>query len=377
MNGRPLHIVHTEASAGWGGQEIRILSEATGLRDRGHTVELLTPGHAPILQAAHDLKLTATALPIGKKRWAALSAMRRWLVEHPSVDIINTHSSSDSWLAAVACQTINNPPVIIRTRHISTPVATRRTTRWMYTQATTHIVTTGERLRETLIRDNGFPAQQITSIPTGQDSTRYFPVEGSEEKQRIRQQLDLPTDKHIIGILATLRDWKGHEDLIAAIAQLQRSDVLLLIVGDGPYRPSIEHAITEHGIDQQIRMVGNQQDVTPWLQAMDLFTLPSWANEGVPQGILQAMMCRLPVISTPIGSIEEAVVNGVTGLIVPPRDVQALSGQISHLLNNQNQSNEFATAGYQRAMKKFSRETMLDDMETLFQASAKPQWRQD
>ncbi len=363
---QPLHIVHTEASAGWGGQEIRILSEATGLRDRGHKVELLTPGHAPILQAALDLGLTATALNIAKKRIPALLSMRRWLAANPSVDVINTHSSTDSWLAAIACQSLRNPPVIVRTRHISPAVSTNRSTRWLYTKATEHIVITGEKLRQTLIRDNGFPAEMMTSVPTGQDTERYFPVKDRAEKTRIRQQLNLPDDKIIIGILATLRTWKGHQDLIEAIAKLNRTDLLLLVVGDGPNRPAIEATIAKHGLADHVFMADNQQDVTPWLQAMDIFTLPSWANEGVPQGILQAMLCGLPVISTPIGSIEEAVLNGVTGLIVPPRDIGALSGQLGALLADPGRIQAFAEAGRAHALKNFTREVMLNKMDAIF-----------
>lgn len=366
MTDAPLHIVHTEASAGWGGQEIRILSEGTGLRDRGHRVQLLTPSHAPILQAAHDLGLEASALPIGKKRLPPLRAMRRWLKQNPDVDVINTHSSTDSWLAAVACQTIANPPVIVRTRHISPPVSTNASTRWMYTKATAHIVTTGEKLRETLMRDNGFPGEMMTSIPTGQDTERYLPAADTEAKKAQRTAFGLPVDTPIVGILATLRDWKGHIELITALARLKRPDLTLLVVGDGPYRPSIEKAIAEQGMTGQVRLVGNQEDVTPWLQVMDLFVLPSWANEGVPQSILQAMLCRLPVISTPIGSIEEAVLHNETGIIVPPRDIDSLSAQIAHLLDNPQQADQFAQAGRERALTEFSRETMLDKMEAVF-----------
>ena len=82
--------------------------------------------------------------------------MRSWLRTHP-VDVINTHSSTDSWLAALACATLPRAPAIVRTRHVSTTVRNNLLTRWLYRSATRHIVTTGENLRVQLIRDNGFP----------------------------------------------------------------------------------------------------------------------------------------------------------------------------------------------------------------------------
>mgnify|MGYP001816931075 CR=1 FL=1 len=362
MNKRPLHIVHTEASTGWGGQEIRILSEATGLRDRGHKVELLCPAEAPILAAARALELDATALEIGEQRPRSLLALRGWLKRHPSVEILNTHSSTDSWLAAVACKSLAGTPLIVRTRHISTPVSHNAPTRWLYTRATRHIITTGERLRRTLIDDNGFAAEHITSVPTGVDPQRYHPG----DSKAARARLGLPTDQRIVGIVATLRDWKGHKFLVEALAGLQQPKTLLLIVGDGPHRSSIERHIHELGIGERVRLVGNQQDVTPWLQAMEIFVLPSWANEGVPQAILQAMMCALPVISTPVGSIEEAVIDGETGIITPPRDAAALAAALSELLDDPERAAKLGKAGAQRAHALFSRERMLESMEQIF-----------
>ncbi len=367
MINRPLHIVHTEASTGWGGQEIRILSEATGLRDRGHTVELLCPGDAPIFEAARDMGLSATALDIGEKRISGLLTMRNWLKSHPTVDILNTHSSTDSWLSAIACKTLRRPPVIVRTRHISTLIPRNMPTRWLYTKASRHIVTTGEKLRHTLIEYNHFPGKNITSVPTGVDPQVYRPG----DKTTAREKLNLPTDISVIGIVATLRSWKGHQYLLEAVKELDRPDILLLIVGDGPYRSKIDLAIENLGISHQVRLVGNQKEVTPWLQTMDLLALPSWANEGVPQSILQAMMCALPVISTPVGSIEEAVINGETGIIIPKQDRLALAAAISDLLDHPEHALALGKAGMKRAHEIFSRETMLNRMEEIFSALVK------
>jgi len=96
-----MRILHTEASLGWGGQEIRILTEAAGLISRGHAVELASPGEARIFDEATRLGVPATALPIGRKRLRGLAALRRFVSSRP-IDVINAHSSTDSWLSAIA-----------------------------------------------------------------------------------------------------------------------------------------------------------------------------------------------------------------------------------------------------------------------------------
>jgi hypothetical protein len=153
---RPLSIVHTENSCGWGGQEIRILTEAHGMQERGHRITLLAPPEAPISSAGQRMGLAVVTLPIQKKRLPGVLALRRWIAANrPSIDVLNTHSSTDSWLSAIACATLSDAPPIVRTRHVSTTVGNRIGTRWLYVQATAHIVTAGEACADSLRATTG------------------------------------------------------------------------------------------------------------------------------------------------------------------------------------------------------------------------------
>jgi glycosyltransferase involved in cell wall biosynthesis len=131
----------------------------------------------------------------------------------------------------------------MRTRHISAPIPNNLPTRWLYRSATRHIVTTGENLRMQLVRDNGIPPELITSVPTGIDSERFVP--GTRETAR--RATGLPPERRLVGIVATLRSWKGHRHLIEAVHRLP-GDVGLVIVGDGPQRANIESKIREIGM---------------------------------------------------------------------------------------------------------------------------------
>jgi glycosyltransferase involved in cell wall biosynthesis len=359
-----MHIVHTEASLGWGGQEIRILTEAAGMMRRGHQVTLLCPAEAKIYEEAKLRGVSAVALPIGRKNLRGIMAMRRWLKSHPA-DVINTHSSTDSWLVALASLGLGHAAPIARTRHISAPIPNNFTTRWLYQKATLHIATTGELLRQQLIEQNGYTSTQITSVPTGIDTEHFAPG----DKAAAREKLGLPQDARIIGIVATLRSWKGHQYLLDAFAQLP-DNALLAIVGDGPQRDALQARIAELGLNGRVIMAGNQRDVLPWLHALDIFVLPSYANEGVPQSILQAMLCGLPIISTPIGSILEAVQHEQTGLIVEPRNSQQLHQAINRLLHDAELCQTLGAAARKRAQEKFGLDAMLDKMEVIFTNAA-------
>lgn len=356
-----MRIVHTEASCGWGGQEIRILEESRGMIERGHQVTLLCPAEARIHDEAKRRGVPVVALPIGRKRLPGMLALRHWLKAHPC-DVVNTHSSTDSWLAALACKTLSRPPVIVRSRHISAPVPKNAASRWLYSGAVAHVVTTGEALRQTLIADNGVPAGRITSVPTGIDTIRFSPA----DRTAACQKLGLDASRHYLGIVATLRSWKGHLYLLEAFAALALPDWTLLVVGEGPMREPIVAKIAELGLTERVRLVGQQDQPEDWLRALDIFCLPSYANEGVPQAILQAMLTGLPIVTTPVGAILEAVGDGETALVVPPRDAPALAAAVGRLVAEPQLGAALGLAARQKALGRFSREAMLDRMETVF-----------
>lgn len=362
----PLRILHTENSTGWGGQEIRILTEATGMIARGHQVALITPVEAQIHAEAQRRGIPVVALPIARKRLGALLALRRWLRRHGrGFDVINTHSSTDSWLTALACRSLRGMPPIVRTRHVSTAIHPKRSNHWLYQVATRHIVTTGEALREQLARDNGFDPATMTSVRTGIDLTYFRPL----DRQACRQALQV-ADRPTLGILATLRDWKGHDYLLDAWrdVHVRHPDWQLLVIGDGPQRPRLERRVQDEGL-ADVRFVGNQHDVPSWLACLDLFVLPSFGDEGVPQGIMQAMACGLAVVSTPVGAIEEAVQRDRTGLIVPPRDAVALGQALDRLMTDQALRRQFGEAGLAYAGEHFGIDVMLDAMERVFRTA--------
>lgn len=365
-----MRILHTEASGGWGGQEIRILSEARGMIERGHQVELACPSTARIFTEATRFGVPVHALPIGRKNVRGLTAMRAFLKKH-AFDVINTHSSTDAWLAAVACRTLRNPPPIVRTRHISAAIPKNASSRWLYARSTRHIATTGEALRLQLLKDLPLCPECVTSVPTGVDTEHFAPVP-SGEKAALRTRLGLPPEAPLVGIIATLRSWKGHRYLIDAFAQFAPADAHLLIVGDGPQREALMAKIAELGLQSRVTLPGNQAEVQPWMQALDVFVLPSYANEGVPQALMQAMSTGLPCITTPVGAILELATPEETALVVPPEDVPALGAALQRLLADHAAGGELCerlgTAARARIVSSYAMEHMLNRMETIFRA---------
>ena len=332
---------------------------------RGHQVTIACPEHANIYREAIKQGINTVALPIEKKRISALRAMKSFLAEN-QFDVINTHSSTDSWLVSLCLTWKKQRPGIVRTRHLSTKVHNNKSSLWLYRKGNDYLVTTGEKLRQTLHKDNGVPLEKMKSVPTGIDERRFKPA---KDVHAVRASLGVPTDKIVIGILATLRDWKGHEYLLEALSHLNLDNYHLMMIGDGPYRPSIEKKIAELSMSGKVSMVGNQDNVVPWLQALDIFALPSYGNEGVPQSIMQAMLCQLPIISTDVGSILEVLIPEENGFCVKTKDVETLAEALKKLIDDEPLRKQFGQFSRQFALENCTLDQMVSDMEMIFQKS--------
>ncbi len=364
MSKSVLSILHTESSCGWGGQEIRILTESQGMMQRGHHVTLVCCPNSKIAKAAPDYGIEVVTLPIEKKRRSALMALRNWLKVHrQQFDVINTHSSTDAWLVALSCASLRHSPAVVRTRHVSTDVSRSLPTRWLYLSSSAHIVTTGEKLRQTLHQYNRFPLSQMTSVPTGIDLEKFSP----QNKQQAREKIGVP-NKPTLGIVATMRVWKGHKYLIEAwkTLHLQFPNWQLLLVGDGPQRKNLQPMVKLAGLEESVFFLGNRNDVPDCLNAMDLFALPSFGNEGVPQGIMQAMACGLPVVSSTVGAISEAVIDGKTGFTLAPQVQETLINYLAKLMASDELRQQMGQASLAHAKAQFGLDNMLDKMEKIF-----------
>ena len=360
-----MRILHTEASCGWGGQELRILSEATGMIGRGHEVALACPPESTIASEAPKAGIETILLPIGRKRLPGILALRA-LLSQRRFDVVNTHSSTDAWLVALASRTLRGAPPMVRTRHISAPIARGASNRWLYARASRWVVTTGERLREEVIARTGCDPRRVVSIPTGIDDLRFSPG----DRTLARRELGLPEDRLIVGIVATLRSWKGHRFLVEAVASLDDPRLMLVIVGDGPQQEALERQVAEGGLADRVLLAGRRDDVPRWMRAFDLFALPSYANEGVPQALVQAMLCGLPCVTTTAGAIPEVAVDGRTAVVIPQQDVAALRTVIARLASDPALRERLGSAARDHCRAGFTREAMLDRMEAVFRSAA-------
>jgi glycosyltransferase involved in cell wall biosynthesis len=176
----------------------------------------------------------------------------------------------------------------------------------------------------------------------------------------------LPQEVPLVGIVATLRSWKGHRYLVEALPRLSHADARLVIVGDGPQREALERQVDGLQLRDRVVFAGQQQDVADWLAALDVFALPSYANEGVPQALLQAMFARVPCVTTDAGAIPEIARDGGTATIVAKEDAAALAAGIDALLGDRARASVQAQRAHALVAGRYTLAAMLDRMEAVF-----------
>jgi glycosyltransferase involved in cell wall biosynthesis len=359
-----VRILHTESSRGWGGQELRILAEARGMMARGHAVWIAAPPESRIAQAASASGLALIGADL-RRVWAARDLRRLCrAIRTLGIEVVNTHSSWDSWIGGFAGRSARTGVRVVRTRHLSTTIANSWFSRVLYTRLADHVVTTGEAIREQMIQDNGFPGNRITSVVTGVDFDALQPSQGPSA---VRAALGIPATVPVIGTLSTLRSWKGHLDLLEALVRLRATrDILGIFVGSGPYEEVIRARIRDLHLGTAVVMPGHREDVADLLSVMDVFAFPSTANEGVPQAVLQAMALRRPIVAAKLGGIPEIVRDGETGVLVPTRDPGALATGIAQVLDDPVGATRRAQAAVDLVRTHYTLEVMLDKMEGVY-----------
>ena len=356
-------ILHTESSLGWGGQERRILAEALAMRERGHRLLLACDPKGELFPRGQRAGFLVLPLAFGGWRnFPAGLALRRFLLRE-GVDFLNTHSSLDSWVGTLALTGLKKP-FLVRTRHLSTPVKMNRPTRRLYNTPKATI-TTSQGIKELLQERLGVPEPKILSIPTGVSLRDFAP---RQPDASLLEKLQIPAGAFIWGMVSVLRSWKGHLYALEALKELADAGLktCLVVVGEGPYRSLIEPRIEELGLSTRVRLVGYQEDVAPWLALMDVVAMASYAHEGVPQAVLQALAMGKPVVGTTVGGIPEVIVPGETGLLVPPKDAPALAAALRRLDEHPEQRTEMGRRGRELVMQKYSLEQMALAVERVY-----------
>jgi len=188
----------------------------------------------------------------------------------------------------------------------------------------------------------------------------------------LREEYGLPAEGPIVGVVARLEPEKGHPTLLEAwpLVLAAVPDATLLVVGEGSRREALEAMSHELGIAGRVVFTGRRDDVPAVTAALDVAVLPSY-REALGLTILEAMALSRPVVASNVGGIPEMIEDGVTGLLVPPRDAESLATAIVRLLRDHPLADMLARAGHDLVHERFCIELMVDAVERIYDEGAR------
>jgi len=332
-------------------------------RERGYTMELATRPGARAGEEAERAGFTVHRLAFhGPLDLVTVVRLAR-LARARGIGLIHTHSSVDGWCGGLAGRLAGIP--VVRSRHLASAVRPGLNARIVYGWLPSRVISSGRHIRDELAALSGGDAARHVSIPAGADATRFHP---GVDPAPVRRELGLDAADQVVGIVAVLRSWKGHEILIEACerAAPELPRLRLLIVGDGPMGPKIRERAAHGALAGRTIFAGHRDDVPALMRAMGVCVLPSLKNEATSQVMPQAMLVGTPVICSSAGGLTEVVEDGVTGRVVPPGDVEALRRALAAVWAEPERTRAMAERARARALERFTFERQIEATDAVY-----------
>jgi len=355
----PLSVLMLDSVDVWSGVSRWMTALGAYLVRSGHRVAGCGRPGSALLEACSEQGLPTVELALRCDFHPSDLMTLRGVYRRRGIDLVIVHlprAMRVAWAARLAlCG--SGPAIVCRLgdHAIKRSLGARLTYRHMADR----YITPSEATRQALLRVGYFTADRIRAIRNGV----RLPPDAPGVRERVRSELALG-DGPVLIVTSRLHHQKGHRYLFDAAASLREDfpALCLLVVGEGRQRPEVEAHARRAGVADAVRFLGFRTDVTDLLRAADIFVLPSLL-EGLPHTALEAMAVGLAVVATGVDGVGEAVVDGETGLLVPPADPAALSDAIRRLLCDPSRAARMGRAGRERVAADFALDRSLADCE--------------
>lgn len=366
---RTLTILHTCFSPAWGGLEIQALEMARALRARGHRVPLACTIGTRLAHEAASAGLHV--LPLGVRGYVhpvAAGRLSAFLWESRT-DIVHCQHSRDLATIIPACLLSGRRPPVILSKRMGSYIRKRDPLHRFTLTRVAAVLAVSEVIRRNVIDTTPVPADRVHTLHDAVDASLFAP--GATEPA-LRRELGIPAGHPVIGIVGRFSPGKGHEDLLRAVRILldRGRSMTLLVVGEASYGEeevgrTLRALAGELGLDDVVRWTGFRTDVPAVMASLDILAFPSHA-ESFGVVLIEGMAAGRPVVSTNCDGVVDIVVDGETGIFVPPRTPQALADALDRLLGDVDLRTRLGAAGRKRVLERFDRGAATDRLEEVY-----------
>ena len=339
-----MRIVHLVIGGEVAGGQMVALRLARAARERGDKVSFVAPERGPFTELAASEGFGVDVLPLRRSFQLGTAWRLARLLRRRRADVLHTHTLAAANVLARLAGRAARVPVV---SHLHIENHFRPATRPLLARldnatarlAARLLAVSGDTRRA--YERQGYPRGRIEVVYNGVD----VPANGGFRRN----------DPARIGEIARLCDVKGQRELLQAVARLPEARLVLAgrdLEQGGAFQDALERESERLGIRERVEF-GFHDDVPALLESLDVVALPSW-TEGLPIVLLEAMAHARPVVATPVGGTPELVTDGETGLLVPPRDPEALATALRRLLEDPELARRLGEAGRARVAERFT-----------------------
>jgi len=366
-----VRIVHVVESLEVGGAEHMVVALARLQHARGHRVAiacLFREGALAAVARAAGIEVVDCGKRQGLDLRAALR-LRRFLAGR-SPDVLHTHNAVAHYYAVAAAAGLGIRRVL-NTRHGMGASGAAGRTEQLYRFAvrfTDFGVAVCEAARQRFAEQGVVPEDKAVAIPNGIDLARIEP-RSPAARRRLLAALAIDDDPVVFGSVGRLNVLKDQRTLLHAFARVheaRQGRAILIIVGEGDERASLERERAGLGLNAQVFLPGQRDDVPTLLAGFDVFVLSS-RTEGYSLALVEAAAAALPIVATDVGGNREIVRDGRSGLLVPPDDPKALADAMRCLLDDAETRARMGDAGRLWALENGALESMLERYMDLYE----------
>jgi glycosyltransferase involved in cell wall biosynthesis len=370
LPGGRVRVVEVMATGTNGGAQEHVFSLATRLNPARYDVRVVSLSHGSSVRRLQKAGIEASVIDEPDDRLAVLALAKELSAFEP--EVVHNHMYRAEVVGTKAALHLGEEgcrrPAVISTVHSSRIrcVEDRETLRQL-TPLMDRLIVVSKAI-EQKIADEGRKTAPISLIYNGVDLQRY---NHQQPCCTLHEDYRIDPEAPIVGVVARLEAEKGHRTLLEAWPRVLAAvpDAWLLVVGEGSERDSLEAQADILGISARVVFTGRREDVPAVTAALDISVLPSY-REAQGLSVLEAMALSRPVVASAVGGIPEMIEDGISGLLVPPHDCEALADAIIRLLTDHPLADTIARAGHDVVHERFCIELMVQAVSDLYDEAA-------
>ncbi len=364
-----MRILQSCGSASWGGLEILALRTTQQLKQRGHNVHLLCRQDSKLEKEALKDNIGIITL-LGKSAFKSIIRAKKIIVAE-NYEIIHTHLSHDLWILVPALKLSGSNPKLFLTRHMGSGISKKDIFHKYLYNRVNRIFAISNYVKQNVLKTCPVNDNKVSILHPAINVNDYAPE--NFNRKTLRGALGIDNKSVVIGIASRISPGKGYEEFLQAAKILKKefpAGICFLAAGgksrgEEEYFNNIMRLTHELGLDNAVKYIGFRENIAEVLSIMDIFVFPSH-EESFGVLLIEAMAAGLPAAASNNAGIPDIVIDGETGILVPPKDAVKLAGAVKYLIEDKELRTKLGREARKRAEGIFNINDALDKLEKFY-----------